>query len=166
MLDGFAAASPAVLISAMSTVKILYTFFRMSSYQEAYEKPPMSSQMEKTENPQSYVYADYSVQHVKAARHILGLVGGNEVSGVKGNATDVESDLRGITRPTTRANSRQHQPLHMNQMSIERTNAKYSTPLKINIEPAHLPTYQLWAYPATFAPEPFKKETCQNPEKF
>jgi hypothetical protein len=126
----------------------------------------MSTPTETAENPQSYAYANYTVQHVKASRHILGLVGGNEVSGIKGLAIDLESDLRGITRPTTRANARQHQPLHLKQTSIERTNAKYTTPLKINITPTHLPTYQLWAYPATFAPEPFKKETCQNPEKF
>ena len=138
----------------------------MSSYQEAFEKPAMKTQTEKDENPQSYEYGEYSIQHVKSARHILGLVGGNEVSGIKGNIVDLESDLRGITRPTTRSNARQHQPLHIAQSSIERKNAKYTTPLQINIQPTHLPSYQLWAYPATFAPLPFKKEACQNPEKF
>jgi hypothetical protein len=138
----------------------------MSSYQEAFETAPMATTMEKNENPQSYAYADYTVKHVKSARHILGLVGGNEVSGVKGNATDVESDLRGTTRPLTRGPGRQHQPLHTKQMMIERVNSKYNTPLRINIQPNHLPTYQMWAYPATFAPQPFAKESCQNPEKF
>jgi hypothetical protein len=138
----------------------------MSSYQEAFETAPMATTMEKNENPQSYAYADYTVKHVKSARHILGLVGGNEVSGVKGNVTDVESDLRGTTRPLTRGSARQHQPLHTKQMMIERVNSKYNTPLRINIQPNHLPTYQMWAYPATFAPQPFAKESCQNPEKF
>lgn len=138
----------------------------MSSYHEAFEKPPMQTQNEKDENPQSYEYAKYSVEHVKSARHILGLVGGNEVSGIKGDTVDLESDLRGITRPTTRSNARQHQPLHIAQNSIERKNAKYTTPLKINIQAVHLPSYQLWAYPATFAPEPFKNQACQSPEKF
>ena len=138
----------------------------MSSYQEAFEKPLMSTPNEKDENPQSYTVAEYSTQHVKAARHILGLVGGNEVSGIQGNSVDLESDLRGTTRPLTRGNNRQHQPLHMKQGMIERKNAKYTTPLRINLDAKHLPTYQLWAYPATFAPEPYRKETCQNPEKF
>lgn len=138
----------------------------MSSYTEAFEKSAMFTPMEKAENPQSYAYANYSVQHVKAARHILGLIGGNEASGIKGNTVDLETDLRGTTRPLTRDNSRQHQPLHMKQGVIERNNPKYTKPLFINIEKEHLPTYQMWAYPATFAPEPFRRETCQNPEKF
>jgi hypothetical protein len=28
------------------------------------------------------------------------------------------------------------------------------------------PTYQLWAYPATYAPQPLVKETCGAPHRF
>ena len=134
----------------------------MSSYQEAFEKSPTGNEAE--ENPQSYEQGVYAYQHVKGARHILGLVGGNEVSGIKGNRADLESDLRGITRPLTRGNSRQHQPLHLKASEIKRGNAKYN--LDINIQPEHLNTYQMWAYPVVLAPQPFKKEACKNPEKF
>lgn len=134
----------------------------MSSYQEAFEKSPTGNEGE--ENPQSYEQGIYAYQHVKAARHIVGLVGGNEVSGIKGNRVDLESDLRGITRPLTRGNSRQHQPLHLKTSEIKRGNAKYN--LDINIQPDHLKSYQMWAYPVVLAPQPFKKEACKNPEKF
>ena len=154
-----------LLSTYFSILKILRQV-RMSSYQEAFEKPAMKTGMEVAENPQSYDQAAYAYQHVRAARHILGLVGGNEVSGIQGNRVDLESDLQGITRPTTRGNDREHQPLYLKQTMIERKNAKYTTPLKINVEPVHQPTYQMWAYPATLAPEPFRKEACQNPEKF
>lgn len=138
----------------------------MSSYQEAFEPTSLKTPTERAENPQSYDQAVYAYQHKKEARHILGLVGGNEVSGIKGNRVDLESDLLGITRPTTRGNERLHQPLRLKQATLERVNAKYTTPLTINLQPDHLPSYQMWAYPATLAPEPFKQETCQNPEKF
>lgn len=134
----------------------------MSSYQEAFEKP--TTRNESAENPQVYEQAAYAYQHVKEARHILGLVGGNEVSGIKGNRVDLESDLRGITRPLTRGNQREHQPLHLKSNDIKRVNAKYN--MNINIEAVPLKTYQLWAYPVTLAPLPFKREACQNPEKF
>ena len=50
----------------------------LNSYFEAYEKPS-SHMFEKKENPQSYDYFVSEYQHVKPKRHILGLVGGNDV---------------------------------------------------------------------------------------
>jgi hypothetical protein len=136
----------------------------MTSYEEAFESKSLKTATERAENAQSYDHAIYAYQHTKEARHILGLVGGNEVSGIQGNRVDLESDLLGITRPNTRAPSRQHAPLYLHQETLERKNAK--TSLTINIKPAHLPTYQMWAYPAVLAPEPFRHQACQNPEKF
>ena len=37
---------------------------------------------------------------------------------------------------------------------------------KIDIQKAHLPIYQMWAYPAVVAPEPIRNEVCTNPEKY
>jgi hypothetical protein len=138
----------------------------MSSYQEAFEKPSLKTPTEREENPQSYDQAVYAYQHTKEARHILGLVGGNEVSGIQGSRVDLESDLLGITRPTTRATDRQHLPLHLHQDTLKRQNAKHTTPLVIDLKPQHLRSYQMWAYPAVLAPEPFRQQACQNPEKF
>ena len=117
---------------------------------------------EKKENPEHYDYLTSQFVNPVPQRHILGIVGGNDVSLIKGNLVDLESDLRGINIPNTFAPWRQYQPPQDNE--IVRDNTKGS--VKINVEKAHLPTYQMWAYPATLAPEPFRKEACQNPEKF
>jgi hypothetical protein len=136
----------------------------MSSITEAFETTTLKTPTEGKENPQAYDQGVYAYQHVKAAQHTLGLVGGNEVSGIKGNRVDLESDLQGITRPTTRSNERAHQPLFTDQKIIERNTARGS--LKIDVEPVPQPTYQMWAYPATFAPPSFYTEACKRPEKF
>ena len=127
---------------------------------EAYETTPLEAGKE---NPQYYEQTVGVYQHKKEARHILGLVGGNEVSGIEGNRADLESDLFGLTRPITWGNAREHAPAKKAD-TIVRKNAKYD--LSINVKPVHINAYQMWAYPATFAPIPFKQETCTKPEKF
>ena len=97
-------------------------------------------------------------------RHILGIVGGNEASLIKGNMVDLESDLRGINIPNTFAPWRQYQPLQKDQKEIVRENTKMS--LKIDIQKEHLPAYQLMGYPAVVAPFPIVNEVCMKPEKY
>lgn len=137
---------------------------QLNNLSEAYSTTPLKAGNERTENPQAYDQFLNAFQHKKEARHILGLVGGNEVSGIQGDRVDLESDLLGITRPITWGNSREHQPPRMKDTTIERQNPK--TTVKIDITPTHLKSYQMWAYPAVFAPPPFVKETCGRPEKY
>lgn len=119
---------------------------------------------EKSENPQAYDQPAYAYVSTKPSRHILGVVGGNEVSLIKGNRVDLESDLFGITRPNTWCPTREHLPPMVSNESINRSNPKNN--ISINVAPKHLPTYQMWAYPASFAPLPMIKETCTMPEKY
>ena len=119
---------------------------------------------EKSENPQAYDQNAYVYVSNTPSRHILGVVGGNEVSLIKGNRVDLESDLRGITRPNTWCATRKHLPQTQTNDSIERTNPKNN--ITINTTPKHLPTYQMWAYPVTYAPLPMINTTCKMPEKY
>jgi hypothetical protein len=113
------------------------------------------------ENPQAYDEEQVFVQHVKEARHELGLVAGNAVSRIAGNQADLESDLRGITRVNSDSMSRHHLPPKCN--TIKRDNPK----IKINIDGTlvHLKEYQQWAYPSVIGPLPIEKG-CHRPEKF
>ncbi len=120
---------------------------------------------EKKENPQAYDETPYTAVHKYAARHILGLVGGNDVSLIKGNRVDLESDLMGITRPNTWCNTREHLPPHVQDNSITRKNPKVDE-FKVDIAKQHLPTYQMWAYPFTLSPLPIKNEVCKQPHKY
>jgi hypothetical protein len=97
-------------------------------------------------------------------RHTLGLVGGNEISKLAGNPQDIESELRGLTRPLTGCPSRQYQATEEGQEKIIINNRK--TNMAIDIRPMHLAEAQMWAYPVTYAPQPLRKETCGRPEKY
>jgi hypothetical protein len=119
---------------------------------------------EKQENPQAYEQFAFAYVSPKPARAILGLVGGNEVSLINGNRVDLESDLRGITRPNTDCPAREHQPPRKNDTLIQRKNPKNN--ITVNITPRHLPTIQPWAYTAVAAPLPMVKETCGAPHKY
>jgi len=135
----------------------------MASISEAYPAPNIdAAKNEKAENPQFYNDFAASVRHVKERRHMLGLVGGSGVSRIAGVQADLESDLRGITRPNSDAMNRHHLP--PNGKEIVRENPK--TTLKIDTEPVHLPAFQQWAYPSVLAPAPLEKETCYRPEKY
>ena len=118
---------------------------------------------EKDENPQVYGQYVTSYQHVKPKRHVLGLVGGNDVYEIKGNRVDLESDLYGITRPNTWGTSREHLP-SQNADSIQRKNPKNN--ISINATPVKREEFQLWSYPAVFAPLSFMKEPCTLKQKY
>ena len=134
----------------------------LSNVTDAYG-PLLTSHWEKSENPQHY--DDLTSQYVnpRPQRHILGIVGGNEVSLIKGNMVDLESDLRGITIPNTFAPWRQYQPPQQKK-EIIRDNVK--TSLTIDVQKAHLPAYQMMGYPAVVAPYPIINQVCVKPEKY
>ena len=136
----------------------------MASLSEAFPAPNSAAALhEKTENPQRYDQLPEYVRHVKERRHILGLVGGNEVARAAGNIADVESDLQGITRPNTWSTERKHLPKD-DTSKIARENPKIN--ITIDATPVPLTPFQQWAYPAVVAPVPLEKETCYKPEKF
>jgi hypothetical protein len=120
----------------------------------------------RNENPQAYDESKFNYVAVKPMRHTLGVVGGNEVSLPKGNITDLESDLKGITRHATRCDTFKHQMVGAQTNTIERKNRK--TDIKIDTTPVHLPSYQMWGYPTVMAPEPLKADPCfaQNMHKY
>ncbi len=135
----------------------------MASLSEAFPAPNSAAALqEKTENPQRYDQLPEFVRHVKERRHVLGLVGGNDVSRAAGDTVDLESDLLGITRPISSAIKRHHLP--PKRTEIVRENPKMT--LVIDTTPVDLPAYQQWAYPAVMAPAALKKESCSRPEKY
>jgi len=135
----------------------------LSQVSEAYG-PLLTSHWEKQEDPQHYDYLTSQFVNPTPKRHILGIVGGNEVSLIKGNMVDLESDLRGINIPNTFAPWRQYQPPQRGQKEIVRKNTKLA--LNIDVQPAHLPVYQMIAYPSVVAPLPMVSEVCMKPEKY
>lgn len=128
------------------------------------ETPLFPTGWERTENPQAFDMLAVSQVHSTPKRHMLGMVGGNEVSVIKGSAVDLESDLRGITRVNTFAPWRAYQPPTSNEKVIYRSSPKGQ--VVINTELKHLPAMQAWGYPTVHAPEPIVQEVCSRPEKY
>ena len=124
----------------------------------------MRHPFEKKENPQTYVENVFSYVHKAPARHMLGIIGGNQVSLPAGNMVDVESDLRRLNIPLTYCAARQYQPPPDKQTDIIRKNVK--SDLHINVRPRHLPAIQMWSYAPTFAPIPMNVQQCGRPEKY
>jgi hypothetical protein len=135
----------------------------LSTVGEAYG-PLITDHWESKEDPQHYQSHASSYVHDTPHRHVLGLIGGNEVSFIKGSMVDLESDLRGINLPNTFCPSQQYQPPLRTDREIVRENRKGT--VRIDVEPVHLPTYQMWAYPSVAAPLPMVSEVCQRPEKY
>ncbi len=134
--------------------------------------PLHTAPWENRENPQNYDLLESQVVTPDPRRHILGLVGGNAVATVaasqfnvvNGQQADVESDLRGITRPITNCQWRDYQPQPAGVNVIQRNNPKNSFRVDGRLFP--LRDYQMWAYAATYQPAPLVKETCGQPEKY
>lgn len=120
---------------------------------------------EKQENPQTYDLLKFYGEHHKPAQHMLGMIGGNNVPyKTREIQVDTESDLRGITRANTFCPSRQHKPTSNTVTTIQRDTPKQKVSIPLATTP--LKQSQLWAYPATLAPEPFVIESCMRPEKY
>ena len=119
---------------------------------------------ETSENPQTYVENVFTHVHKTPGRHMLGLIGGNEVSLPKGLMVDVESDLRRLNIPLTKCPDRQYQAPPPKQTTISRKSTKGS--VSIDVRQRHLPSIQMWPYAATFSPIPMKVAQCGTPEKY
>jgi hypothetical protein len=135
----------------------------MSSITEAYDSVnKTANHNDPYENPQAFQRLRSEAEHPFTARHMLGLVGGNEVSLTKSNWPDVESDLKGITRPNTDCAARKHLPFGGD--IVVRKNPKND--FMIDTSKDHLPATQMWAYPAVVGPKPLINKVCVRPEKY
>jgi len=135
----------------------------MATLSEAFESVNSTAhRQDPYENPQAYQRFNTEVEHPRPSRHILGIVGGNEVSLSKGNMSDIESDLKGITRPNSDSTERHHLP--SKNPVVTRNNPKQV--ITIDSTPVHLKSAQFWAYPSVIAPEPLRKQTCGAPHKY
>ena len=98
---------------------------------------------------------DYTLDTVKYNNcrqciHSLGLVSGNSVSRVAGNLVDLESNLMGIDRPTSRCAKYRYMPTDgYVQGKRQYKTIKYP---KVNTAKRHLPRCQMFGYPEVPAP--------------
>ena len=71
----------------------------MSSNKLIYDKCEYNKRLEESVGPLAYQLDIDRYENKNKCRIELGLLGGNNVSHIKGNQVDLENDLLGLTRP-------------------------------------------------------------------
>jgi hypothetical protein len=118
----------------------------MSFNRKVYDECSYKSELERQSSSLSYVLDPVKYQRCDPCRHQLGLVGGNDVSTVHPHLmVDLESDLRGQTRPVTHCDAFKYIP----KSNKYTQGIEYIKPVvhpRINTKPIHLPACQMIEY--------------------
>ena len=118
----------------------------MSSNRLMYDSCEAKQRVKDSTEPLNYMLYPGKYENCAKCRIELGAVGGNAVSIFSGNMVDLESDLRGQSRPLSKCNANQFNPTTMKpQGSL--------MPLK---------TCQPWSYKPVVAAPKFQPESSCN----
>jgi hypothetical protein len=108
-----------------------------------------------------YLLDPIKYDHCTQCRNEVGLVGGNNVSRASGNLVDLENDLMGITRETSKCAAMRYLPRDDNTVQGIAYNKTVKYPL-VNAEPAHLRSCQMFPLPGVPVPPPMQPFTCSR----
>jgi hypothetical protein len=149
----------------------------MSSNRLIYDTCAYKHELTQSVGPLEYVLNPMKYENCNKCRMELGLVGGSSVSHVKGNLVDLETDLRGQTRRTTKCPTRLYQnPCANGDMNnckpgnIQIRGDPSQTAREIDTQLLHLPSCQMIRFKPTPLPpamdfnhQNFKQSLCGNP---
>lgn len=109
-------------------------------------------------NQLPYVLDPIKYENVGKCQNQLGLLGGTNVSHIKGNLLDLENDLRGQTRVATKCPSYKHMP---NESPIIQRQAMFRPdPPPIDTTLVHLKPCQMNSYRHVPHPAPVNTSSC------
>ena len=143
----------------------------MSSNRLIYDKCAYKADITQSSNSLVHILDPMKYEHCKKCRHELGLVGGNEVSQIRGNLVDLENDLRGQTRYNTRCPLKKYQWLPENSMDnknvkdINISSDFCRKQKKINTDLKHLKPCQMIKYDPVPLPTPLILPRCDRPSQ-
>lgn len=106
----------------------------------------------------SYVLDKQKYQHCSGCRFELGLIGGNNVSKIKGNIVDLESNLFGIDREGSRCSSMKYLPGDEKGKSLYKP-VCYE---KIDMDKKHLKNCQMFGYEQVHNSPPLNLAKCNQ----
>lgn len=117
----------------------------MSANRLSYDECSYNSALKQSTSQLEYTLDPIAYEHSEKCRMDFGLVGGNNVSQIKGNLVDLENELRGQRHPITRCSEYKYTPSDNNMLS----SSEYIKPInhpKINVNKNHLDTCQMIDY--------------------
>lgn len=125
----------------------------------AYEKEIMESNYDQL----SYILDPNKYYRCEPCRMELGIVGGNDVSIVKGNMVDLENDLRGQTRFNTKCPDKKNSWMTKKDGVIKIPKQFCKKPVNIDTKKLHLPPCQIIRYDPVPLPPPYEMPKCPPP---
>jgi len=132
----------------------------MSSNHLIYDTCAYQKDLSQSVNPLSYQLNPAKYNSCKQCRMQLGLVGGNNVSIIRGNLVDLESDLQGITRANSNCPQLKYQGSNDSQIQVV-AKGKSNQPRTIDTSLQHLPACQIISYKAVPLPQAMKLDSCR-----
>lgn len=108
-----------------------------------------------------YLLDPIKYDHCTQCRHEIGLVGGNNVSRANGNLVDLENDLLGINRETSKCAAYKYLPRDDNFVQGKAFNKQVKYPT-VSTEPVHLRSCQMFRLPGVPVPPPTQAFTCSR----
>ena len=143
----------------------------MSSNRLLYDTCAYRKELDESVGPLSYVLNPIKYENCNKCRMELGIVGGTNVSHIRGNLVDLENDLRGQTRSASLCPTKKYQPNCPNKIGdncqpekiVVKSNGcnKEKT---IDTRLVHLPPCQMIRYKPVPLPPPMKVDSCPAPE--
>lgn len=144
----------------------------MSSNKLRYDTCAYRADITQSTNTLRHILDPMRFEHHKQCRMELGIVGGNEVSQIKGNLVDLENDLRGQTRLNTKCPQRKYQwqvdtgiggekPVQPKGISYNGIFCRNQ--LHIDTQLNHLPPCQMIRYEPIPLPPPLDLPSCAPP---
>lgn len=116
----------------------------MSSNRLIYDKCAYKENLDRSTGSLEYILDPVKYENKKKCRHEFGLVSGQDVSLVKGNLIDLESELRGQTRKLSKCNADEFFPDSGKKIHIN--NPSGSDPRVIDTTLVHLKSCQMINY--------------------
>ena len=128
----------------------------MSFNRLAYDHCRYSRELNENTNILKYIINPVRFEHPDKCRPELGIVAGPNVSQVKGNVIDLESELLGITRNLSKCAVSQVKPLAQSPIILNDKTKPIDTTKK------HLRSCNLFTYPAVPMPTPQQYNRCKK----
>mgnify|MGYP006123300019 CR=1 FL=1 len=119
----------------------------MSFNRLAYDTCEYKQKIEQNVSSTDFIFDPIKFEHTKKCRNEFGLLGGTNVSHVKGNLVDLENDLRGQNRPATNCSEYKYAPNTSNYVQGKEYIKCVKHP-KVDTTLLHLPSCQMMDYPS------------------
>ena len=133
----------------------------MSSNRLIYDDCAYNTSLNESVSPLNYILNPFKYENCNKCRNELGLLGGTNVSNIRGNIVDLENDLIGLTRLASDCPSKKYHPVRQGEKIV--TVSACGKTREIDTRMQHLPSCQMINYRTVGQPSPMNVQSCPSP---